>query len=146
LQTLKYNNLGTQLSALPASVTYKQNAVAVKLLPAVTVTDADSYDFNQAKLRLAFNANSQSSVNRLQINGVTLASGANVTVGGQVIGKVVSGGDGTGTNPLVILFNSRATRGLNSVATTSITRGIDLLLQDGDGKSTTAAISLNINP
>jgi len=102
------------------NVTYTEAGAAVLLdqNTAVSITDADSTDFNGGTLTVAITANKVSAEDVLSIrtgSGVTLSSGTTVgssitdTASGNVIGTIAASGTGTGADNLVVTLNANAT-------------------------------------
>ena len=105
------NNVAPQLASFgPAlALNFPNQSAAVFVAPTATVTDADTTDFNNAKLTLATSTNADS-FDVLSIdNGISAccnADGPSILYRGVIVG---SESGGTGSKPLVITFNSNAT-------------------------------------
>lgn len=129
------------------SATYRTGNGPVNIGLGSQVTDIDSPDFYQGRLTVRLSANA-ATTDRLSIQnqgsgaGQVGVSGSNVTYGGTVVGTF-SGG--SGTTPLTIVFNAKATAEaasailgallFDSIATTptTATRTLQFTLTDGDG-------------
>jgi len=104
-------NLKPLISGVPTQVSYTENSSGVRVAPNAVVTDADSTNLASGQLTAAITANSQAT-DVLTIRNVGNAageigiSGSSVKLGGVVIGTF-SGG--TGSSPLVVTLNSKAT-------------------------------------
>ncbi|GAB0057080.1 hypothetical protein SIID45300_01401 [Candidatus Magnetaquicoccaceae bacterium FCR-1] len=127
----------------------------------VTVTDADSPDFNGGQLTVSITANRDTTDDVLAIRnqgtgvGQIGVSGANVTYQGSVIGTFAGG---TGSNDLVVTLNANAnptsvTALLRNItytntdtnAPSTATRSIAFRITDGDGgTSTTSTASTTV--
>jgi acetyl esterase/lipase len=119
-------------------------------LPGATVTDPDSPNFDTGGLTVHFQQG-VSSQNRIALSGVASvdSSTGKVSLNGVVIGTRTS--DGVGLNDWSVAFNANATPGrvqqLVRLLTFSTTGGavhpqLQLTLNDGDGGSSSATLSL----
>jgi hypothetical protein len=138
---------------LGGTITYHANAPALVLASGATVSDADSSDFNGGKLTVSIATNADAAdrlaiVNQGTASGQIGVSGANVMFGGTMIGTF-SGG--SGSTPLVVLFNASATPAAAQALVRVITfrsatatpstaqRKITFVINDGDGTNSSAA-------
>ncbi|MGM9516181.1 putative Ig domain-containing protein, partial [Roseateles sp. DB2] len=139
------------------SISYTEDG-AVVLLDAgqdATVVDGDSADFDGGTLRAAIVTNRVAGEDLLSIvhqgNGAGQigVSGSQVSYGGVLIGTFTGG---SGSNDLVVTFNSNATpaavqalmrdiayRNANSVDPSTAARTVRVTVDDGDGGSSTGA-------
>ena len=122
-----------------------------------TIVDVDSTNFDGGTLTVSISANGTVD-DRLQVGnfgtgpGQVGLSGSNVTYGGTVVGTVSGGG--SGSDPLVITFNTSATptavqEVYRSIQFTNVsddpstaTRTLTIGLTDGDGGTTTPQTKL----
>ena len=147
------------------SVSYTEDGAAVRLDAGqnATVVDGDSADFNGGTLRAAIVTNRVAGEDLLSIvhqgNGAGQigVSGSQVSYGGVLIGTFTGG---SGTNDLVVTFNSNATpaavqalmrdiayRNGNSVDPSSASRTVRVTLDDGDGgTSSNADVTVAVVP
>ncbi|MBL8816975.1 MAG: choice-of-anchor M domain-containing protein [Planctomyces sp.] len=133
---------------------YVENTAPVVIDSSVTVADSDSPDFDLGRLTVTITVNRQTT-DRLSIlvegdaEGQINVSGNTVLYGGIPIGTFTGGF--TTSNPLIVTLNASATpeavqqlarriafhnAGLNA---TELTRTVSFVVNDGDGKSSTAA-------
>lgn len=103
-------NDAPELGGISGSIGYTQNAAAVTLAPAATVSDPDSLNFATGKLSVQIISGADAS-NRLLIGGPFTLSGNDVQLNGVTIGTRNAGGGG-GTTKLEITFNANATRAI----------------------------------
>ncbi|MBB2483636.1 DUF4347 domain-containing protein [Mitsuaria sp. WAJ17] len=147
------------------SVSYTEDGAPVRLDAGqnATVVDGDSADFNGGTLRAAIVTNRVAGEDLLSIvhqgNGAGQigVSGSQVSYGGVLIGTFTGG---SGTNDLVVTFNSNATpaavqaltrdiayRNGNSVDPSTAARTVRVTLDDGDGgTSADADITVAVVP
>ena len=155
--TVTDGNDAPVLGGIAATIGYVENDV---IAPAgsATVSDSDSVNLGGGRLTVSVAVNPQST-DRLQIAnegveaGQVGVSGANVTVGGVVVGTFTGGTSGAA--PLLVTFNNVATAGvvetvLRAVRYRSVsehpvpsTRGLRYVLTDGDG-GTSAAVNQTV--
>jgi hypothetical protein len=120
---------------------YVHDKPAVTLAAFATVSDVDSPNFDQGRLRVRITDGANSS-NRLSIGtGFTVNASGDVLQGTSIIGKRVS--NGFGTNELVITFNTNATKAVVQQLVRAITfktvggaagqRKVVFTVSDGDG-------------
>ena len=132
-----------------SSINYTENDPAVLIDAGATVNDPDSFDFAGGILRVDFSSGGTAD-DRLAVRNEGSGAGqvgvvANtVTYAGVTIGTF---NGGTGTNPLVINFNSNATPAVVQAVLRNITyenvsddpattpRNVRVVLSDGDGGS-----------
>ena len=142
------------LGGTGGSLSYAENAGAVPVAPAATVSDADSADFGGGRLVISISANGQSE-DRLAIANSGLGagqigvSGSDVFYEGVQIGSFSGGGDGS--TPLVVNLNAQASAVAVQALLRSVTyanvsdspssaaRTISGTLEDGDGGTSTIA-------
>ncbi|HMB11314.1 putative Ig domain-containing protein [Saliniramus sp.] len=143
------------IAGFAGAINYTEDSGLVRLNAALdaVVSDADSANFDGGELRLSVTANNVTAEDRLGIiegAGVTLG-GANVLVGGTVIGTFAGGTNG---DDLVVSFNDQATpaavttlvralgyENLDTAAPTETTRTLTLTIRDaaaGPGAATSA--------
>ncbi|MFM7076088.1 MAG: S8 family serine peptidase, partial [Planctomycetaceae bacterium] len=140
------------LGGIAATVPYVENDVIAPAASA-TVSDLDSVDVSGGRLTVSVAVNPQST-DRLQIAsagveaGQVGVSGANVTIGGVVVGTFTGGTSGTAA--LIVTFNATATPAdaeavLRAVRYRSVsenplpsTRVLRYVLTDGDGGTSVA--------
>ncbi|UTW59413.1 DUF4347 domain-containing protein [Kordiimonas sp. SCSIO 12603] len=132
----------------------------------LTVTDADSANFNGGDLTISVTAN-QEAEDRLVIDtsgNISLSAGqtagSTVSVGGTAIGTIDSGATGGSNEDLIVSLNSNATPALvqellrtiqyNNVEANTPTdsnRTVSITLSDGTGATSNAAeVTVNVNP
>ena len=146
------------VAGFDTAITYTEGNAPLLLDTDVTVTDADSVDFNSGSMTVYLN-NAAEAADRLAIRhegtgaGQIGLSGANVTFGGVTIGTFTGG---TGTTPLVIAFNLNSSpaaaqalaRNLTyrNVSTTPSTaqRVVRVSLADGDGATRLVSKLVNV--
>ncbi|MBL8435402.1 MAG: VCBS domain-containing protein, partial [Zoogloea sp.] len=150
------------ITFVSGNANYPENAGAVIVAPAATVSDVDSTDFAGGRLVVSFSANGQPE-DRIAVRnqgtgaGQIGVSGNNVTYGGVVIGIWSGGTDGA--TALVVSFNASATAesaqalGRNityenvSDNPSTLVRTMVCYLEDGDGgTSNTVSGTLTIVP
>ncbi len=144
------------------AIDYTEDTGLVRLNTALdaVVTDADSPNFDGGELRLSVTANNVAAEDRLAIiqePGVITLDGANVLVGGTIVGTWAGG---TGGDDLVVSFNDQATpaavttlvralayENLDTGAPTETTRTITLTIRDaaaGPGAATSEPASIAV--
>ena len=127
--------------SLSGTIGYVHDKPAITLAPYATVTDVDSPNFANGRLRVRITDGAGLS-NRLAIgSGFTVDASGNVLQGATIIGKRVS--NGFGTNELIVTFNSAATKNIVQQLVRSITfktvggsaglRNVVFTVSDGDG-------------
>ena len=132
-----------------SSINYTENDPAVLIDAGATVNDPDSFDFSGGILRVDFESGGTAD-DRLAIRNEGAAPGQvgvvsnTVTYGGVTIGTFTGG---TGTNPLVVNFNSSSTPVVVQAVLRNITyenisddpatgpRTVRVVVSDGDGGS-----------
>lgn len=145
------------IASFGSAATYTEDAPAIGVAAAATVSDLDSLNFDSGRLWAKINANAEST-DRLSIRsigGVSL-SGSEVIVEGKVVGTF-SGGSGSAA--LVVIFNANATvprvqSVLQAVAfqntsqnPSAAARTLSVLVTDGDdGQSAASTKSINVTP
>ena len=148
----------TAILGFDTALTYVEGTPALLLDTDVTVTDADSANFDTGSLTVYLNAAAETA-DRLEIRNEGIAagqigtSGANVMFGGVVIGTF-SGG--SGRTPLVINFHATATPAAAQALTRNLTyrnvsttpstaqRVVRLSLNDGDGATRLVSKQVNV--
>ena len=151
-------NDAATISGFGPAITYTEGNAPVLLDTDVTITDADSTNFDTGSMTVYLNAVAEAA-DRLAIRhegtaaGQIGISGANVTFGGVTIGAYTGG---TGVTPLVINFNANATpaaaqalaRNLtySNVSTTpsTVQRTVRISLNDGDGATRLVSKLINV--
>ncbi|MBF0213173.1 MAG: DUF4347 domain-containing protein, partial [Magnetococcales bacterium] len=155
------NPVIANLSGDALSYSEGSGAVVIDQGGNVTVTDADSTDFNGGTLTVAITANRDASEDLLSIRnqgtgaGQIGVAGANVTYGGTIIGTFAGG---SGTNNLTVSLNANADPAALSALLKNITyansdltnpstapRSIAFTLTDGDGGSTAVTTSTTVS-
>ncbi|MCK0070732.1 beta strand repeat-containing protein, partial [Kordiimonas laminariae] len=132
----------------------------------LTITDADSADFDGGDLTISITAN-QAAEDRLEIDtsgNISLSAGqtagSTVSVSGTVIGTIDSGATGGSNEDLIISLNSNATparvqellreiqyNNADSNTPTDGDRTISITLSDGTGATSNAAdVTVNVDP
>ncbi|MBK1719781.1 DUF4347 domain-containing protein [Thiocystis violacea] len=149
------------LSSDTLSYTEGDSAAIIDQGTAATVTDSDSTDFNTGTLTVAITANRDSGEDVLAIRhqgtdaGQIGVSGSTVTYGGATIGTFTGG---TGTNDLVVTFNSASAtptaaqaliqnityQNSDSADPSAAARAVRFVLTDGDG-GTSANADTTVN-
>jgi predicted outer membrane repeat protein len=138
------------LLALSGTVNYDLDAAAVTLAPNAVVTDIDSFNFGDGRLRVRI-TDGASSANHLAIGaGFSVDANHNVLQGTTIIGRLAA--NGKGTNELIVTFNSAATRGVVQQLVRAITfktgggsaglRKVVFTVSDGDGGLSDEAIKM----
>ena len=151
-------NRSATIAGFDTAITYTEGDAPLLLDADVTVTDADSPNFDTGSMTVYLNA-ALEATDRLEIRnegvgaGQIGLSGANVTYGGLLIGTVTGGADAV---PLTISFNANATpaaaqalaRNLTfrSVSTNPSTaqRVVRIALNDGDGGTRIVSKLVNV--
>jgi hypothetical protein len=150
------------IAGFAGAIDYTEDTGLVRLNTALdaVVTDADSPNFDGGELRLSVTANNVAAQDRLAIieeAGVITLDGADVLVGGAIIGTWAGG---TGGDDLVVSFNDQATpaavttlvralayENLDTGAPTETTRTITLTIRDaaaGPGAATSEPASIAV--
>ena len=145
------------ITPIAPDVTFVEGGVAQVIDATGTITDVDSTNLDGGVMTVSISANGTGD-DRLQVGnfgtdpGQVGVSGSNVTYGGTVIGTV-SGGT-SGSDPLVITFNTNATPSavqevyrsiqFNNVSEnpSTATRTLTIGLTDGDGGTATSQTKL----
>lgn len=146
------------LSVGSGTYSYPEGIGPVVLATTATVSDIDSADFAGGVLRVEFTANGQAEDllgirNQGTAAGQIGVSGSNVTYGGVTIGTFTGGT--SGSDPLIVSFNSNATVAAVQQLTRNVTyentsdnpssavRVLEATLSDGDG-GTSAPVGGNL--
>lgn len=154
-------NADPVITGFEGTVTYGENAGVISVDEDAVVTDANGGNLNKGKLTIQLSANGQST-DVLEVrnegtatNQIGLA-GRKVTFGKVRIGTVVGG---TGTTPLIVTLNAKATPAIVTALLRNITfrstsgnassldRTVKVTLTDGDGgTSNLPTKTINITP
>ncbi|MFC3177457.1 Ig-like domain-containing protein, partial [Undibacterium amnicola] len=141
------------------SVLASASAILIDLASVATVTDEDNANFNGGSLTVAFGSGRQvgDSVAIRTGSGVTLSNNmavaSSITIGGQVIGSIATGGTGAGSDNLIINFNAQATPARISTLLQNITfdatdikadRVLNIQVNDGAANSNTASLTISV--
>lgn len=147
------------IDAQAAVLVYTENAAAAVIAGTTTVSDVDSADFNGGSLTVAFVANG-TAADQLAVRnegagaGQIGVSGANISLGGVLIGSVAGGSNGSN---LVVSFNGAAatpaavqalsrniTFGNTSDNPSTLARTVEFTVVDGGSQSATTTATINV--
>jgi hypothetical protein len=151
-------NDAATITGFGPAITYTEGNAEILLDTDVTVTDADSTNFDTGSMTVYLNAAAEAADHLAIRNEGTGAgqigiSGANVTFGGVTIGTFTGG---TGTTPLVISFNINSSpaaaqalaRNLTyrnvSTNPSTVQRTVRIALNDGDGATRIVSKLINV--
>jgi hypothetical protein len=141
---------------------FEEDLGRIDIVPAATLTDPDSFNFNTGKLTVALTSNSEPG-DRITIHNTGTGIGQiHTTPGGLVKYHNVTIGTfsgGSGSSPLVVTFNnSSSILGVQALIRclqfhtvgqdpSGATREVSLVMNDGDGGSSQAAVkSIQVRP
>ena len=144
-----------------SDVSYAENGAPKQLMGSATVADPDSVNFENGKLTVKYTSGGQSTdrltiLNQGNLAGQIGVSGNELRYGNVLIGTFTGG---VGTTPLVVTFNSNASRLavqalLRRIAFSNVSddpsttpRVVSFQLTDGDGGvSPAASTTVNVSP